>query len=230
MGDDASVDRTHVAGLQATLGAYNLHARTGGSVHSVLRLFAQRLRKLAADPASNDKLVFLNFSPLPHAVNGLSYPGNSGPLKVFQVPDVVLIAEACEEAGVDLQVVFMTRGAEMIMSSAERRGFARNIAGVGEVVILETAAAQLWGQLQALDCAFLAPCFDYNDGALSFVDPLAKSLRLDRLAGAIHRIFRPGSNQTASMTDTPLKQRLRTMDATIRAMSGQFCASRLAPH
>jgi hypothetical protein len=225
VGNDASVDRKHVSGLQATLGAYNMHARTGDAVQGVLRTLARQLRELAADPASRGKLVFLNFSPLPREVNGLSYPGNRGPLKVFQVPDLVLIAEACEEAGVDLQVVLMTRGAEEIMASVTHRRFSNGILGLGESTILETAAGQLWGQLQALDCAFLAPCFDYNDPTLSFVDPLAQSLRLMPLRSAFPRIFRPGSNESKITPDTPLKQRLRTMDAAIRAMKEQFCAA-----
>lgn len=50
-------------------------------------------------------------------IGELSYPNAPGPDKSLRYPDLQMLAEAAEEAGVDLRVVYLKRSAEELMIS-----------------------------------------------------------------------------------------------------------------
>jgi len=86
----------------------------------------------------------------------LSYP-NLGSLiaqcsKSLQHPDIVTLARLCEEAGVDLRIIVMSRDPVRAVASTVRRGFGKAIA---QTEALADNAAVLATQLQLMDNAFV---------------------------------------------------------------------------
>merc|ERR1712196_762393 len=91
----------------------------------------------------------------------MSYPNYGGPFKMFQNPDVRILAELCELEGLDFRVLVSSRSAEdLLYSTAEHRGFMGGQWTL-EGVVLEHSARVLAAQLRALDRGFVL-CGDYS--------------------------------------------------------------------
>jgi hypothetical protein len=89
----------------------------------------------------------------------LSYPNFGGPLKIFQYPDVRLLAEVAERAEVDLRIVVLHReAADLLHSTTGHRHFARY---GQEAIALAHSARVLAAQLRSMDREFFL-CVPYS--------------------------------------------------------------------
>lgn len=107
------------------------------------------------DEAGNNTLYFLNALP-----TMMSYPRLMGPDRSLQHPDVVVLAWLCEEAGVDLRVLVLTRSASQVLKSTTvNRNYGTHD---HQAMVLADNAAVLASQLRLVDRRFVR-CVRYED-------------------------------------------------------------------
>ena len=122
--------------------------------NATVAAFRQQAAALGSGPP---RLVFLNCKRRTTGQVMMSYPTLGGPDKVLHRPDVRVLAELAEEAGVDLRVVVLQRNAlDILMSTTIHRKFGSD---THEASVLADNALALAAQLRAVDSAFFE-CVD----------------------------------------------------------------------
>jgi len=122
----------------------------------------QRVRSAFRATSSTEGLLWLNGA---HErgigrTGMMSYPNFGGPEKIFQHPDVWLLAQIAEDVGEDFRILFLGRRARALLTSTVVH---RHFAPYGpEAVILAYNARVLASQLRALDAKFVR-CVEYED-------------------------------------------------------------------
>jgi len=151
-------------------------------------------------------------SPLLASLGGcgmMSYPNFPGKLKMFQTPDVRLLAELAEDEGVDFRILVLHRPAAAVLRSTTiHRHFG---SWNTEAVVLEHNAQTLLAQLQSLDPAFVL-CTEYDrlpefpEGLEAFLGSgglrrlLAEQLRRLPLRDQVAAAFRKSSRHNVSLS------------------------------
>jgi len=183
--------------------------------------FKASLRDLKNDSESIGKAYLLNIHVgCKKATGEMSYPNFGGKFKAFQHPDVVSIALAAEEAGVDLQVVVLNRDAEKIMVSTTVH---RHFGGSRQLNVLEPVAYALLQQLQMLEPDYITACANFGDPDLSYVPRMETVLRLPTLRENMELVMRPSSGQPEKDKYKDLRQRrIMSFNATTYAIL-KFC-------
>jgi hypothetical protein len=140
------------AGGNTPHGAFVYGDQTDEQVRAHRAAAIDAFRRVEAEHGSGPaRLVFVNGG---EGTNGeMSYPNFSGSDKFLHNPDVTVLARLAEDAGVDLRVVVLRRGAEDILrSTTVHRHFGTE---AHEAAVLAESAAYLAAQLRMLDPAFV---------------------------------------------------------------------------
>jgi len=145
-----------LAGGDQPHGAFVYGRQTDEQIRSHRAAAIDAFRRVEAEHGSGPaRLVFLNAAPplLGDGTGEMSYPNYSGSDKALHNPDVTVLARLAEDAGVDLRVVVLRRGAEDILrSTTMHRHFCSE---AHEAAVLAESAAYLAAQLRMLDPAFV---------------------------------------------------------------------------
>ena len=122
--------------------------------NATVAAFRQQAAALGSGPP---RLVFLNCKQKNTGAGKMSYPALGGPNKVLHRPDVRVLAELAEEAGVDLRVVVLQRNAlDILVSTTVNRHLGQRSR---QASMLADNALALAAQLRAVDSAFFE-CVD----------------------------------------------------------------------
>jgi len=146
-----------LAGGDQPHGAFVYGRQTDEQIRSHRAAAIDAFRRVEAEHGSGPaRLVFVNCGaglPAQNKSGEMSYPNYAGPNKVLHNPDVTVLARLAEDAGVDLRVVVLRRGAEDILrSTTMHRHFGSE---AHEAAVLAESAAYLAAQLRMLDPAFV---------------------------------------------------------------------------
>ncbi|CAN0205727.1 unnamed protein product [Scytosiphon promiscuus] len=136
-------------------------------LHS-LRLSSEQMRGFA----SEEKGLNEGQATVVYFGEYISYPYLGGSNKVFQYTDLRVLAEAAEEEGVDLRIIYLKRSAkEMVIANTIHRDFPNNLGDkanlsfeqrfVEYLKILFTDMSVVHSSLGELDPAFVV-CHDYE--------------------------------------------------------------------
>ena len=146
------------AGGSTPHGAFVYGDQTDKQIRARRAAAIDAFRRVEAEHGSGPaRLVFVNggagLDKLQNKSGEMSYPNYAGPNKVLHSPDVTVLARLAEDAGVDLRVVVLRRGAEDILrSTTMHRHFGSE---AHEAAVLAESAAYLAAQLRMLDPAFV---------------------------------------------------------------------------
>ena len=105
----------------------------------------------------------------------MSYPNHGGVDKAIQKPDLRLLAEVANMAGVDLRIILLMRDAADIVGSVRKRHFYSS--EMQAIKILELQQASLSNELSLIDPAFVA-CWQYEHPFLGLSE-LVKHLGIE---------------------------------------------------
>lgn len=146
---------------------------------------SRRLEELVKSDDGQGKVYLGNLMhqiPLCQAKAGMmSYPNFSGRYKTVTRPNLVTLAAMCEQAGIDLRVIFLSRDPRNIIRSTVDN---RHFGGYGpqgephEIAHLTANMYTLNGQLAGIDKDFISFCFDEENHDLQGIENLGPATRV----------------------------------------------------
>jgi hypothetical protein len=109
----------------------------------------------------------------------MSFPNFAGLMKNLHRPNLVQLARLCEEEGIDLRIIVLTREpGSIVASTIDHRHFNGNKPKGTEIKVLTSAASALNGQLQALDPGYVSFCAPMEDKTMTFMSHAAELFQL----------------------------------------------------